>query len=401
MTDCDLDDNAKIIYAIAIVQFLLGCLITVINTLMVAVLITTEKLRKDVTHLLLSNMWFANLLLGVIVAVVNVVETGGVYVVAIEKPKGTITIINSMVTIGTLFTLTTNRLLIIRANRRGMSLKHAAIVIVTIWSVVFVLTFIKAIVSSLYKYNGIACWKCYLNFEVAILILLGIVAVFFFIITLTKFMLRKKHVVADASPVGQTNLQQTEADNNQKNEVLVTVTIGIMLIVFLVVMGMYILTQAVYLYKTICAVPSEIIICIFYLHCLINPAILMCRDKEARVAFRRLVTCKFGGGNVQQNNQAFSEAKPFQETNMHMTNGDQLSYHQTDLQTVQPEQRFLPTLPRSTSAKQTMSEVRNGPFAPPHEDPDKHISHIDTPPARFAEQNIGFIENGEMVGGHM
>lgn len=432
MIDCGSGDkNDKLIYAVAMAQFLLGVLITVINTLLVAVLITTEKLKKDATHFLLANMWFANLLLGVIIAVVNVVEHGG-NVVSIEKPKGTITIINSMVTLVLLLTLITNRLLIVRANKQAMSLKCASIVVAVTWSSVFVLTFVKAIVSSLNKYNGSTCWICFLNFEVAILILLGIVAVFFFIITLVKHIVRKKHTVTEGASE-QSDWHQAVV-NTQKNEMRITVTVGMLLIVFLVVMASYILMQAVWLYQNICVDASEIIICIFYFHCLLNPAIYLCRDKEARQALRRLITCKSGKDDIQQN-QELIESKPIHRENQPMNNAEHsTSYHQQPnfppieekhhlpplrLETAKPERiettarqeriesanraRIESAKPAQDMHVQSMSEFRK-PSAPlPPEDPDRRsmkISHIETaPPGQLPEHNIGFVENGELTGG--
>lgn len=437
----EVNNDDRVIYAIAIAQFLLGVLITIVNTLMVAVLITSTKLRKNVTHCLLTNMWFANLFLGVIIAVVNVVETTGINatgyrMVSIEKPKGTITIINSLVTIATLLTLIINRFLVVRFSKNGMTLKNVAVIILMIWLLVFVLTFVKAIVSSLNKYNGSACFICFLNFEVVVLILLGIVSVFFFIVTIFKALLKKKHNVADSAQSQPTVVPAVQEpgpkqplvrtlDMNSNDSMHTTVTIGIMLIVFLLVMASYILMQAVWIYQHIEPDASEIVICIFYIHCLINPAIVMCRDKDLTQHMKKLITCKSDNEEIvvgQQQQQVIYQPMMIpagMAPNPYNQNPQMVDMSMTPLpQNVQIENQYHPNNIRRTDTVNSLQKSVIPPIGEHHEvnrsaaqqkptapqistDEPMTISHIDDrllhDNARFNEPNVGFVENGELI----
>lgn len=64
------------VYTLAIVQFFLGVIIAVINIIVLAATIGNKKLRSG-KYLLEANFWFANIFLGVIIAISNVGDTPG------------------------------------------------------------------------------------------------------------------------------------------------------------------------------------------------------------------------------------------------------------------------------------------------------------------------------------
>uniref|UniRef100_A0A915KRW8 Uncharacterized protein n=1 Tax=Romanomermis culicivorax TaxID=13658 RepID=A0A915KRW8_ROMCU len=187
-------------YVISLVEFLIGTLITVINA--VACLISMPKSaqtsnlwnKPDIGRRYLTiNIWVSNMFLGLIVAVGHVIASDALYRVSkIENTDGIASVVDCFSVNASLLVIASNFLVGLHRPQRCLGRTKSIHVVAAIWTMTAALNFIKAIVSSLYNYNGSACFPCLSNFEVVTLSLLTLCTVVIFLIGAHKVYIKKK-----------------------------------------------------------------------------------------------------------------------------------------------------------------------------------------------------------------
>lgn len=278
------------VYGISIGQFLIGAAITVLNAILWLSVAVNPRLRIA-PHLFLGNIWFANLLLGIIVAVSNVVDDSNTYV--FKKTEGTIAIVNGFVNVAMLLALVTNRVVAVRNPNKAMSTTAAFKIIIGTWGLILSLTLIKTVLFGLNQIGTSgACFDCFLIFEVTTLVFATAATLLTFFISFYLIYSYRNRTIGDSSSQGP-------AINHQK-EYELTLTVGLLLLGFSLTFLAFVSLIAVWLAKPhlLNLGIAEIIITLFYTHCLINPIVVLIRDPDVRSTARSLIRCQRPNGAV-------------------------------------------------------------------------------------------------------
>ncbi len=352
------ESKVKAIHGIALCQFFLGVLIVALNVLVLGATFINRKLRAGSFYFLSSNLWFANLLLGGIVAVSNVLDRPDV--IALEKVEGTVAVMNCLATLATLLALSTARVVSVKTPERRMANRTVLKVLIFTWTGVFALILVKTIVFSLGNMGYNACYTCLLGFEAALLVIFGSAAVILYILAMYSVCVHQKSAVHDSGVAVPTN------HSNFVKEYQDTITVGIWLGSFTIPFFMLVILFAVYVIddSTVDHVAAEVILTLFYTHCVINPLVLIFRDDEVRSTARKLICCQRFINDPAGQEQPIVQATPAPPAYSTLPPNPQQQQQQTEYNAYQsvPGQH-RPTLasapPRANGALTPLSENNN------------------------------------------